>query len=62
MNPTDYVLAIIEAHPSTTQVYLQANASIDAERVPSHVTVESWPEGYSEARNAEDFVLVRFNV
>jgi len=62
MDCTDYLLAILAAHPTVTALLLQPGTAYDHAALPSHVTVESWGEAYSEARNAEDFVVVRFNV
>lgn len=62
MDCTEYLLAIIEAHPATAQLFLQQGAVCDIDALPQGVTVDPWGESYSEARDAEDHVLVRFNV
>lgn len=62
MNCTEYLLAIIEAHHATAQLFLQPGAVCDIDALPQGVTVDPWGESYSEARDAEDHVLVRFNV
>lgn len=62
MDCTAYLLAIIEAHPTTSQLFLQPGAVCDIDALPQGVTVDPWGGSYSEARDAEDHVLVRFNV
>lgn len=61
MDSTDYIIAILEAHPSVTMLHMQVGAMFDPARLPSHVAIDAWEETYSEGRNAEDFVVVRFN-
>lgn len=62
MDCTEYLLAIIAAHPTTAQLFLQLGAVCNIDALPEGVTVDPWGEGYSEARDAGDHVLVRFNV
>ena len=62
MDCTSYLLAIIEAHPTTAHLFLQPGAVCDIDALPDGVTVDPWAEAYSEARDATDHVLVRFNV
>jgi|LakMenEpi03Aug12_release.lakeMendotaPanAssembly.Ray.scaffolds.fasta_scaffold4748882_1 hypothetical protein len=62
MDCTSYLFAIIEAHPTTAHILLQPSAVCDIDALPDGVTVESWGEAYSEARDDDEHVLVRFNV
>jgi hypothetical protein len=62
MNCTDYLLSILEAYPFTASIWLQPGATFDPAAIPDGVTVERWEEQYSQADDADGYVLVRFNV
>lgn len=63
-NCTDYVLAVLDAHPTTEILRLsaRANASCDLAALPQAVTVLATTDDYCECLAGDGALLVRFRV
>jgi len=61
---TDYVLAVLEAHPTTSILRLSARAyaSCDLSRIPAGITTLETAEDYCEATESDGTLLIRFRV
>lgn len=61
---TDYVLAVLEAHPTTAILRLsqRAHASCDLAALPQSVTVLATTDDYCECFAGDGALLVRFRV
>lgn len=61
---TDYVLAVLEAHPTTAILRLSPTAYVtfDFARLPAGVTVLGTNEDYCECTEADGTLLIRFRV
>lgn len=61
---TDYVLAVLEAHPTTAILRLsqRAHGSCDLDALPQAVTVLATTDDYCECLGGDGALLVRFRV
>lgn len=61
---TDYVIVVLEAHPTTAILRLSARAygSCDLSRIPVGITTLETAEDYCECTEADGTLLVRFRV
>lgn len=61
---TDYVLAVLEAHPTTAILRLsaRAHATCDLAALPASVTVLATADDYCECLAGDGELLVRFRV
>lgn len=61
---TDYVLAVLEAHPTTVILRLSqhAHATCDLAALPQDVTVLATTDDYCECLAGDGELLVRFRV
>jgi hypothetical protein len=61
---TDYVLAVLEAHPATSILRLSARAyaSCDLAALPDSVTVLATTDDYCECLSGDGTLLIRFRV
>jgi len=63
-NCTDYVLAVLEAHPTTAilRISQRAHATCDLAALPQAVTVLATTDDYCECLAADGELLLRFRV
>lgn len=63
-NCTDYVLAVLEAHPTTAILRLsqRAHATCDLAALPQAVTVLATTDDYCECLASDGELLIRFRV